>query len=203
MRKLKLEVQLSLDGYVAQEDGHTNWMVWNWGPEWGWDKELQEYHTQLTQSVDCILLSRKMAAEGFIAHWKNTAADTNNPQYTFANHVGTAKKVVFSTTLTKSVEIPGGWENVELCSANIAQTINSIKAEPGKDIIAYGGASFIASLMRENLIDEYHLLINPIVLGKGISFFNTVAHHTPLRLVGAKAFESGIALLNYEPVKSL
>lgn len=201
MRKLKLEVQLSLDGYVAQEDGHTNWMVWNWGPEWGWDKELQEYHTQLTQSIDCILLSRKMAMEGFIAHWKNTAADANNPQYTFANHVATTKKVVFSTTLSKSADIPGGWENVELCTANIAQTINSLKAEPGKDIIAYGGASFISSLMRENLIDEYHLLINPIVLGKGISFFNTVVQHTPLRLVGTKAFESGMALLNYEPVK--
>lgn len=198
MRKLKLEVQLSLDGYLAQEDGHTDWMVWNWGSEWSWDKELQKYHTQLTQSVDCILLSRKMAVEGFIAHWKNTATDVNNPQYTFANHVVNTKKAVFSTTLTKSVDIPGGWENVELCADNIAQYINHLKAQPGKDIIAYGGATFISSLLKENLIDEYHLLINPVVLGKGISFFNTVAHPLSLRLVNAGRFESGVALLNYE-----
>ncbi len=200
MRKLKLEVQLSLDGYLAQEDGHTNWMVWNWGPEWGWDKELQEDHTQLTQSVDCILLSRKMAVEGFIAHWKNTATDVNNPQYTFANHVVNTKKMVFSTTLSKSAEIPGGWENVELCTSKIAEEINSLKTQPGKDIIAYGGATFISSLIKENLIDEYHLLINPIILGRGISFFNTIEHPMPLRLVNARAFESGVALLNYEPV---
>lgn len=201
MRKLKLEVQLSLDGCVAQENGHTDWMVWNWGAEWSWDKALQEYHTQLTQSADCILLSRKMAVEGFIAHWKGIAADTNNPQHTFANHVVHTKKIVFSTTLSKSVEIPGGWENVELCSDNIAQTINHLKAQAGKDIIVYGGASFISSLMRENLIDEYQLLINPVVLGKGISFFNTAVNQTPLRLISATAFESGIALLTYEPVQ--
>lgn len=200
MRKLKLEVQLSLDGYLANEDGQTNWMIWNWGSEWSWDDELKDYHTELTQSTDCILLSRKMAVEGFVAHWKNTAADITNPQYTFANHIVRTQKVVFSTTLSKSDEIPGGWETVELCSSNIAEKINHLKKQAGKDMIAYGGASFIASLVKENLIDEYHLLINPVVLGKGVSFFTAIECPLPLRLVSAKAFESGMALLNYRPL---
>lgn len=66
MRKLTLEVQMSVDGYIAEKNGNTDWMVWNWGDEWNWDDELKKYHTDLTKSVDGILLSRKMAEAGFI-----------------------------------------------------------------------------------------------------------------------------------------
>jgi hypothetical protein len=63
MRKLKLETQVSIDGFIAGIDGNTDWMIWNWGPDWTWDEELQLYHTELTKSVDCILLSKQMAED--------------------------------------------------------------------------------------------------------------------------------------------
>src|SRR5882762_3327444 len=102
MKKLILEVQMSVDGYIADKNGKTDWMLWNWGDEWNWDIELRKYHNDITASVDCILLSRKMAEEGFIHHWANMAEKNDNPQYGFANKIKETYKVVFTKTLNKS-----------------------------------------------------------------------------------------------------
>ena len=174
MRKLILEVQVSIDGFMASVDGNTNWMVWNWGPEWTWDKKLQQYHTALTTSADCILLSRQMAEEGFIAHWKRTAENFDSPQLTFAKHVAETYKVVFSKSLTKLKSIPGGWNNADISSGDLVTEINNLKDMPGSDILVYGGASFVSSLISANLVDEFHILVNPVVIGNGLSMFKSI-----------------------------
>jgi hypothetical protein len=61
-------MQMSIDGYVANENGNTSWMVWDWVDDWAWDNELGNYHIDLTTSSDCMLLSRKMATQGFTAN---------------------------------------------------------------------------------------------------------------------------------------
>jgi dihydrofolate reductase len=192
MRKLKLEVQLSIDGFAADPKGKTDWMVWDWKPEWNWDKELQQYHTDLQLSSDTILLGRKMAVTGFFEHWEQVTANPGDPQYTFAEQITEMKKYVFTKTLKKPK-----WENTELVKGDFVEEIKKLKKQNGKDIIVYGGTSFVASLIKARLIDEYHLLINPSILGRGKAIFKTIAHKESLALVGARAFNCGVVNVQY------
>jgi dihydrofolate reductase len=203
MGKLILEIQTSLDGFIASTDGNTNWMLWNWSPEWTWDKELQHYHNTLTLSADCILISKQMAEEGFIAHWQNVTMNSNSPQYTFARHITDTRKVVFSKTLNKATPIPGGWDNTDIVEGDFVSAINKLKQHYHKDILVYGGASFVSSLIKANLIDEFHLLVNPVAIGTGMAIFNTIDNKQNMTLVKSKSYSCGIVLLHYKSNPSL
>lgn len=196
MRKLKLEMQVSLDGFAADADGGTDWMVWNWSDDWAWDKELQQYHLDLTTSSDCILLSRKMAEEGFHQHWERVAANRQNPQCTFAKAIIEMRKVVFSKTLERSL-----WKNTELAQGELTDAVSRLKKEKGKDVIVYGGPIFASSLINAGLIDEFHLIVNPAVVGNGSSMFGALEKNINLRLVNARPFQCGVAVLEYERSK--
>jgi len=195
MRKLVLEVQMSIDGYIADKNGRTDWMLWNWGDEWPWDEELRKYHTDLTASADCVLLSRKMAEEGFIHHWTAVAEKKNSPQADFAKKAADMRKVVFTKTLKKSV-----WENTVLAKGDIKEEVNKLKTEKGKSLIAYGGADFASSLIKADLIDEYHLIINPVVLGSGLSIFDKINSPLNLSSVSSTHYSCGITVLRYDRV---
>jgi dihydrofolate reductase len=198
MRKIILEVQVSIDGYIAESNGNTDWMIWNWGPDWKWDKELQEYHNDLTKSADCILISRQMAEEGFIAHWAKAAEKLKDPQYAFSKHITDTPKVVISTTLNKSIPIPGGWSNTNIIGGDLATEINQLKNTKGSNILVYGGATLVSSLIKAQLIDEFHLLINPAILGKGLSIFSTIDSKQNVKLIESKSFDCGMGLLHFE-----
>jgi dihydrofolate reductase len=201
MRKIKLEVQLSIDGFIADQQGNTDWMVWNWGANWTWDSELQRYHNDLVKSADCLFLSRQVVEEGFIPHWRKIAEDPTNPQYEFASAINRAHKVVFSKTLTTDDEIPGGWDNVEVSKWDIRQHIYHLKQQEGKDILVFGGASFVSSLIQGGFIDEYHLLINPVVLGKGLPIFNRLHSRKSMLLEATKTYNCGVTLMKYNQVR--
>ncbi|MCW3118143.1 MAG: deaminase [Chitinophagaceae bacterium] len=199
MRKLILEVQVSIDGYIAGTGGNTEWMLWNWGPDWKWDDALQKYHTDLTKSADCILLSRQMAEEGFIAHWAKTAEIPDGRQFAFARHITDTRKMVFTKTLTQSDPIPGGWHNTDIANGDLVSEINRLKNQGGKNIIVYGGASFVASLIKAGLIDEYQLFINPTAIGKGMTIFKELDSHLNLSLVNSKYYACGMVVTVYQP----
>jgi dihydrofolate reductase len=190
MRKLKLQIQVSVDGYIADKNGKTDWMTWNWGPEWTWDDELQKDFIALKSTIDTVLLSRKMAEEGFIQHWANVPA--NSPQYAFSKTIAAAHKVVFTRTLFESP-----WSDTELAKGKLSEEIGRLKDQPGKDMIVYGGASFVSSLLKENLIDELYLYVNPIVLGKGLEIFTNVTNRMPLTLISSRSYACGIAVHQY------
>ncbi|PSL44736.1 dihydrofolate reductase [Chitinophaga niastensis] len=192
MRKLKLQIQTSIDGYIAAANGSTAWMIWNWGNEWPWDDALRKYHTDLTATADCVLLSRKMATEGFIGHWEEMAKNSDNPQATFAKNITAAHKVVFTKTLPASV-----WKNTELAKGDLATEVNKLKGQPGKDIIVYGGGAFVSALIKARFIDEFHLVVNPTVLGDGLSIFKEVGNNLNLNLVSATSHNDGIVALHY------
>lgn len=195
MGKLILETQTSIDGFIADNQGGTDWMVWNWGAEWNWDKDLQAYHTNLNKSVNSILISSQMAQEGFNTHWKQVTQDPTDTRFEFANHIVNAKKYVVSRTLTKETEIPGGWQNVSILKENLENDIINLKSQNNGNIIVYGGATLVASLIKSNLIDEYHLITNPVALGQGLPIFKTL---TNLKMVNSKPFECGIIVNHYK-----
>jgi dihydrofolate reductase len=190
MRKLKLQVQVSVDGYIADKNGKTDWMIWNWGPEWTWDNELKKEFIALKSTIDTVLVSRKMAEEGFIQHWANIPVDS--PQYAFSKNITAAHKVVFTKTLFEST-----WPNTVLAKGKLSEEIRRLKSQPGKDMIVYGGSSFVSSLIKENLIDEFYLYVNPIVLGKGLEIFTKIEHRLPLTLISTKSYTCGMAVHHY------
>ena len=185
MRKVKLQMQVSLDGFVAGPNGEMDWMTWNW------DDELKEYVMKLTEPVDCIILGRVLA-QGFIPHWTTAA---NNPESdAFTHKMVDTPKVVFSKTLT-SCE----WENTALAEGTLEEAVADLKSREGNDIIVYGGGSFVSNLIKHNLIDEYHLFINPAAIGNGMPIFQGLEEKLSLKLVQSKGFSCGITVLCYEP----
>ena len=187
MRKLKLQVQMTVDGFIGGPNGEMDFGVWDW------DDALKQHVTELLAPVDCIVLGRHLA-EGFIPHWAAVAADATHPEHLAGHKFTDTPKVVFSRTLAKSV-----WDNTTLASGDLVEEITALKAQPGQDIIAYGGAAFVASLVRHNLIDDYHLFVNPAAIGKGLSIFSALEGKQALTLVKATPFDCGIVVLHYAP----
>lgn len=191
MRKLKLQVQMSVDGYIAGPNGEMDWMV-----EWNWDDKLKKYVDELTQSVDTILLGRKMT-NGFISYWSDVINKPDDPEYMFAKKLIETPKIVFSKTLDKSE-----WINTEISKGDLRTEIIRIKNQQGRDIIVYGGASFDSSLIKEKLIDEFYLFINPVTVGTGMSIFKDLNDIQKFTLIESIAFDCGIVLLHYETMKN-
>lgn len=175
---------MSVDGYIAGPGGEMDWMVWDW------DDALKNYVASITAPVDCIILGRKLA-EGFIPYW---AANTNEEG---AEKMNNTSKVVFTKTLDQSA-----WDNTILAKGELVDEITRLKKQPGNDIIVYGGATFVSALVKEGLIDEYFLLINPAIISNGLAIFNTVDSQQKLILVKATSFDCGIVALNYVPDRS-
>lgn len=187
MKKLKLQVQMSVDGYIAGPNGELDWMTWNW------DDALKQYVTDLTDPVDCIVLGRNLA-EGFIPHWAGVAANPDHPEFTAGKKFTDTPKVVFTKTLDKSK-----WDNTVLAKGSLIDEITQLKKQNGQDIIAYGGATFVSALIKHGLIDEFHLFINPAAIGNGMSIFKELDSKQHLTLVKSTAFECGVVVLQYEP----
>lgn len=187
MRKLKLQVQMSVDGYIAGPNGEMDFMVWDW------DDELKQYVTDITEPVDCIVLGRRLA-EGFIPHWAAVAADPDHPEFAAGRKFTDTPKVVFSKTLHRPK-----WDNTVLAKGDLAGEITNLKRQVGKDIIAYGGATFVSALIKQGLIDEFHLFINPAALGSGMAIFKELDAKQNLALVKSTPFDCGIVVLHYQP----
>jgi dihydrofolate reductase len=186
MRKLKLQMQLTVDGFVAGTHGEMDWIIWNW------DDELKEYVERLTESVDCIVLGRKLA-EGFIPHWASVAANPENPEYAAGEKFTNLPKVLFTKTLARSE-----WSNTVLAKGDLVKEINELKKQAGQDIIVYGGAGFVSALIKHELIDEFHLFINPTAIGNGMTIFAELVGKQSLTLTKSVSFRCGVVVLNYK-----
>jgi dihydrofolate reductase len=187
MRKLKLQVQMSVDGYIAGPGGEMDWMVWDW------DDKLKRHVNELTEPVDTILLGRKMT-DGFISHWSDVMSKPDDPSNAFAKKMIETPKVVFTKTLNKS-----NWVNTDIATGDLRDEINKLKSQNGsRDIIVYGGATFDSSLIKAGLIDEFHLFINPAAIGNGLTIFKDLNEIQKLNLVKSIAFDCGIVLLHYQ-----
>jgi dihydrofolate reductase len=187
MRKLKLQVQMTVDGFIAGPNGEMDWTV---SP---WTDDINRYVDEITDPVDTIVLGRKLA-EGFIPYWASVAANPDHPEVTSGEKFTDTHKVVFTKTLDRSV-----WDNTVLAKGDLVEEITKLKRQDGKDIIAYGGATFVSALIQHGLVDEFHLFINPAAIGNGMSIFKELDGGQNMTLLKSTAFDCGIVLLKYAP----
>ena len=190
LRKLKLQVRMSIDGYIAGPNGEMDWMIWDF------DDNLKNYIFESTESVDTIILGRKMT-DGFISYWTDVMSRPDDPWYAFAKKMIEIPKFVFTKTLNKSE-----WINTEIATGNLADEINKLKSQNGKDIIVYGGATFDSSLIKAGLIDEFHLLIDPAAIGSGMAIFKDLKEVQKFTMIKSTPFDSGIVELHFEPKRN-
>ena len=190
LRKLKLQVQMSIDGCIAGPNGEMDWMV---GLQ---DDKINKYVNELTESFDTILLGRKMA-DGFISYWSDVINKPDDPWYALAKKMIEIPKVVFTKTLNKSK-----WINTDIATGDLTDEITKLKSRDGKDMVVYGGASFDSSLIKLGLIDEFLLFINPVAIGNGMTIFKDLNEIQKFNMVKSIAFDSGVVLLHYEARKA-
>jgi dihydrofolate reductase len=194
-RKLVLQMQVSVDGFVGRTGEGDEWQLWNWGDVCPWDENLQARFNTFFETIDCVLLSRPMAA-GYSAHWADIATRLgNSATFKFASLIGSARKIAFSRDPSSPRPAP----TVELADRPLAEFIEGLKNEPGKTIVAFGGEDFARSLVHAELVDEFQFYVNPAAIGTGRTIFHGMTSTMPLELIGATSYPCGIVLQRYCP----
>jgi dihydrofolate reductase len=182
MRKLVLQMGMSLDGLVARPGRHG---AGGWGlpPE---DPALKERKLEWMRNADLHLMGRTTYEE--MAEFWPRSDDA------YAAPMNVIPKVVFSRTLERA-----DWPESRIARGELAEEIAELKREPGKDMIAWGGAAFAQSLTRLALVDEYRLVLQPVALGEGLPLFKDLTAPLRLELVDAQTYNTGAALHVYRP----
>jgi dihydrofolate reductase len=180
MRKVIASEYVTLDG-VMDEPG-----LWS-GPFWS-DEASNFKHNELFAS-DALLLGR-VTYEGFAKAWP-TMEGTGD----YGERMNSLPKYVVSTTLDKAE-----W-NATLIKGSVAETVAALKQQPGQDILVFGSGQLLHTLIQHDLVDEYRLMVHPIIVGSGKRLFPEGAAQTVLQLVETKPFSSGVVVLTYQPVE--
>ena len=180
-------MQVSLDGFVARPNGELDWMMS--GQLHG---EVGNLVNELIDSSDTILMGRKMTDE-FVSYWTKAVENPENSEYAFAKKMLDTPKIVFTKTLNESP-----WANTALAKGDIVEEVNRLRNQTGKDILVYGGADFVSSLIKENLIDEYNFFINPTAIGEGMTIFGKLENSSScLNLNSSQSFSCGVVVNTY------
>ena len=182
MRKIILFMLVSLDGYFEGANQDISWH--------NVDEEFNEFAIQQLSEIDTLLFGRK-TYELMARYWPTEAAKKDDP--VVAGRMNSLPKVVVSKTL-KTV----GWENSRLVKGNIQEEIDRLQKQPGKDIAIFGSSDLAVTLTQMCLVDEYRIMVNPVVLGKGKALFNGLKQNLKLKLLKTKIFRSGNVLLYYQ-----
>lgn len=183
MRKIIVFENVTLDGFMAGPKGELDWEMIR-------DDEAAQYAKEGQSSTDTILLGR-VTYDMMAGFWPTPAAASQHPIFT--NFMNDSPKVVFSRTLKKA-----DWKNTIVVKEINKEEILKMKQQPGKNMIIFGSGSIVNQLADLGLIDEYQLMVNPVILGKGKPLFNDVKDRINLKLLKARTFKSGGAALHYE-----
>jgi dihydrofolate reductase len=176
MRKIIVTMFMSLDGVIGDSQ--------NWSFSY-WNDAIEKFKNEELISSDAQLLGR-VTYQGFAAAWPARTGD-------YADRLNSLPKYIVSTTLGKAE-----WNNSHLIKENVPEELARLKQLPGQDILVHGSRTLVQMLIQHDLIDEYRLLVFPLVLGRGMRLFDEGSAAT-LNLVEAKAMGSGVVLLRYEP----
>ena len=178
MRKIIVSNLMSLDGFFEGPNKEIDWFIV--------DDEFFAYAKDLLRSVDTLLFGTK-TYEHMAAYWPSAPADE------IADKMNNLPKIVFSKSLQKA-----DWNNSRLIRDNIQEEVSKLKAQPGKDMVIFGSASLASSLLRLGLIDEYRIILQPLLIGRGRRLFDEMENKLRLKLQHTKLFASGVIVLYYQ-----
>jgi len=187
MRKLVVFNHVSLDGYFVDKNGDMSWAKV--------DHQDAEWNAFVAENAsgEGVLVFGRITYELMAGFWPTPFAIENMP--VVAEGMNSMPKVVFSRTLDQA-----SWNNTTLVKDDLAAEIRKMKQEPGEGMAILGSGSIVSQLAQERLIDEYQIVVNPIVLGEGRTMFDGIKEKLSLKLTKTRAFGNGNALLCYEPM---
>lgn len=168
---------VSVDGYIEGKDPEYYWH--------NWDEEMAGYMMGFFQTVDTFVYGRK-SYQDMIAYWPQLDDE-------FARVMNSTQKLVFSRTLEKV-----DW-NSRLLREDGVEEVKKLKNQDGKNMVLFAGANLAETFVKNDLIDEYRLIVNPVVLGSGKPLFRNIFEHFNLKLKETIPFRCGNVLLVYEP----
>ena len=184
MRKIIVSNPVSVDGFFEGTNKEIDWFVV--------EEEFFEYAREVLNSVDMILFGR-VTYQMMASYWPN-ATDGDAVITHKMNHL---TKIVFSKTLKQVA-----WNNSRLAKGNLAEEVTKMKQQPGKDIVIFGSGNIVSQLTESGLIDEYRLVVNPVILGEGNPLFKGLHSKIDLKLLRTKTLNSGVVILYYAPEKN-
>jgi dihydrofolate reductase len=186
MRKVVVTEFVSLDGVMEDPGGSEKSVHGAWTFLF-WNEEIGKFKYDELMASDAQLLGR-VTYQGFAEAWPSRTDEAG-----FADRMNSVPKYVVSTTLKKA-----DWNNSHIIKANVAEEVSKIKQQLGQDILVAGSATLVQTLIKHDLVDEYRLLVYPIVLGSGKRLFGE-GSKTTLKLVESKPLGSGVMALVYQP----
>jgi dihydrofolate reductase len=178
MRKVIVSNLASVDGFFEGPNKELDWHVV--------DEEFHAYAKDMLRKADTLLFGAA-TYEVMAAYWPTAPSDE------IADKMNNLRKIVFSKTLKKVT-----WNNSRLVSSNIREEVSKLKQQPGKDIVILGSAQLASFLLPLGLIDEYRVILNPVLLGGGKPLFHGITERIRLKLITTKVFGSGVVLLGYQ-----
>ena len=180
MRKVVVSEFVSLDGVMEE----PSWSLQLTG------EEQQKYKLDELSASDALLLGRA-SYEELAAEWPRLSEQYGG----YTDMMNSYPKHVVSTTLQEPLE----WNNSTLIKGDVEEEVTKLKQEPGKDILVYGSGDLVNTLMKHNLVDEYRLMVFPIIVGSGKRLFEGKIDTMVLKLVDSKTFGTGVVVLTYQP----
>ena len=189
MRKLIMTMWMSLDGFISGPDNDMSWVMA------GYNNEMSEYEDGFVSVADTLLLGR-VTYESFAGSWPKVP---DNPEVSagereYAKKLNAMKKIVFSRSMVKA-----DWNNSSIYKEIKRDEIMRLKQMPGKNIIIYGSASIVKGLSEMGLIDEYQILVYPVLRGSGKRLFDSKEWKIALKLLNTDTYSSGVAAMSYAP----
>jgi dihydrofolate reductase len=192
VRKVIVSEFVSLDGVMEDPGGAGEFDRGGWAFRFDRGPEGDKFKFDELAAADALLLGRK-TYEGFAAAWPQMEEQTGE----YGAWMNGYPKYVVSTTLQEPLE----WNNSTLIKGNVAEDVSRLKEQPGKDILIFGSADLVNTLMQHDLIDEFRLMVFPVVVGSGKRLFGDGIDTKGLRLVDSTTFGAGVVVLTYRPAE--
>ncbi|MER6999662.1 dihydrofolate reductase family protein [Streptomyces sp. NPDC000410] len=189
MRKLFLQINMSLDGFIEDVSGEIDWHFA--------DREFDEFILETLRSIDAMIFGR-VAYQKLAEYWPTAATgpDASELDIEVARLVNGLPKYVVSHHLAHA-----DWNNSHIIRGDVAERIGQLKQQPGQDIALFAGAGAATTFTRLGLIDEYRIIVNPALLGAGTPLFKGGYRRTELKLLRTRPFKNGSVVLYYAPVQ--